>query len=309
MAVNFAPPHPWSGRIDTEDGPSVKRLHNLEGDSGPIGILGFACDVGVIRNKGRAGAAQGPKSLRKAMSNLAAAPDSQEFVDHGDIEVTDNDLELGQRKLGEVISKKLQSHKRMVVLGGGHETAFGSYLGLAAAFPDKRIGIVNLDAHLDLRLTGSTGASSGTPFTQIRNANPDNFDYVCLGVASESNTLALFERANEWNVSIISDHALLNNPDAAKIEIDKLSQRSDLIYLTIDIDVMPAYQAPGVSAPATRGIPLQTIEHIIETVTSASKKCTYGLPLADLVELSPPHDINQITARSAAFLARRLMII
>ena len=56
-----------------------------------------------------------------------------------------------------------------VVLGGGHEVAFGTYLGLArisrSAHPGDRIGILNLDAHFDLR--PGPVPSSGTPFRQI----------------------------------------------------------------------------------------------------------------------------------------------
>ena len=49
-----------------------------------------------------------------------------------------------------------------VVLGGGHETAYGSHLGLG---PRPRLGVLNLDAHFDLR--EAERPTSGTPFRQI----------------------------------------------------------------------------------------------------------------------------------------------
>ena len=56
----------------------------------------------------------------------------------------------------------------VIVIGGGHETAWGHFQGLA--HPNKDIAILNFDAHFDLRplINGQLG-SSGTPFRQIHN--------------------------------------------------------------------------------------------------------------------------------------------
>src|SRR3546814_4840964 len=55
-------------------------------------------------------------------------------------------------------------------MGGGHEIAYASYLGLVNSdiALGKRIAIVNLDAHFDLR--ESSVASSGTPFLLLGTA-------------------------------------------------------------------------------------------------------------------------------------------
>jgi len=71
----------------------------------------------------------------------------------------------------------------------------------------------------------------------------------------------------------------------------------DHLYLTIDLDVLPAFEAPGVSAPAARGVPLGLIEPLIETVRDSGK-----LRLADIAELNPDYDIDHRTARAAARL-------
>ncbi|NNC72889.1 MAG: formimidoylglutamase, partial [Sphingomonadaceae bacterium] len=246
-------------------------------------------------------------ALRAALANLAAPRDAAGFSDLGDIEVIGDDLEAGQAALANKVSDALGSYDRVVVLGGGHETAFGSFSGLARKYPGKQIGIINLDAHLDLRLVGQNGASSGTPFTQIRNLDPESFDYLCLGFAEESNTAALLARAQDWGVNIISDHALIADHNAADQAIDDIIDRSDIIYLTIDIDVLPHFQAPGVSAPAARGVPLSTIEHLVRYVLNSCDISRTDCPLADIVELSPPNDPQNVTARSASLLVRQLL--
>ncbi len=308
MPVNIISPQPWTGRSDPEDGPNALRLHHLASkDDASRALIGFASDAGVARNKGRTGAHTGPAALRRAMANMAAPRQATGFSDLGDVAVEGDDLEASQAALSDRICEALSAFERIVVLGGGHETAFASYSGLAAAHPGKRIGIINLDAHLDLRLVGENGPSSGTPFAQIRELAPDTFDYLCLGIAEESNTAALMQRAQDWGVQTVSDHALIADSHAADGAIAAIIDRCDLIYLTIDIDVLPHFQAPGVSAPAARGVPFDVIEYLVNTILTACKTSGTPCPLADIVELSPPHDIQDMTARSAALLIRRLL--
>jgi len=307
MPVTHIPPRLWTGRDDSEDGERAKRLYQFAGDSGQRALLGFASEAGVRRNKGRVGARQGPQALRKALGVFAAPADAQPFADLGDVDVEGDDLEAGQAMLGQHVARALAEYDRLIVLGGGHETAYGSYLGLRAHFAEERIGIINLDAHLDLRQSGADGPSSGTPFNQIRALDPQGFDYLCLGVAAESNTVALMERAADWGVRMVMDHALIADQAAADGKIQAIARRSDILYLTIDIDLLPHYQAPGVSAPAPRGVPLSVVEHLVETVMKAANSHSCALPLADIVELSPPHDRDGMTARSAALLVRRLL--
>lgn len=307
MAVTHIPPKPWTGRDDGEDGDHAKRLYHFASDSGRLALLGFASEAGVRRNKGRLGARQGPQALRKALSALAAPFHAEPFVDLGDVDVGGDNLEAGQALLAQHVTSALAQHERVMVFGGGHETAYGSYLGLRGHFPDKTIGIINLDAHLDLRESGVDGPSSGTPFNQIRKADPKGFDYLCLGLAAEANTVALFERAKDWGVRTVMDHDLICDRTAADDEIEAIAKRCDIIYLTIDIDLLPHYQAPGVSAPAPRGVPLAVVEHLVETVLSATKANNCAVPLADIVELSPPHDNDAMTAKTAALLIRRIL--
>ena len=66
----------WSGRIDAADGDRGRRWHQVvrpvaTADRPGVALLGFASDAGVIRNQGRPGAAEGPRTLCHALANLA----------------------------------------------------------------------------------------------------------------------------------------------------------------------------------------------------------------------------------------------
>lgn len=308
MSVSHDNTFKWLGRVDPEDGEAARRFYHLSGKNHDRAILGFSCDAGVARNKGRIGAASAPHIIRRALANLAVPVNGDGFTDLGDINVIDDALEAGQTHLAIMLDKNLRKFKRILVLGGGHETAFGSFSGLKLHYPERRIGILNLDAHLDLRAISAAGPSSGTPFYQMRELDPIHFDYLCLGVAHESNTQALFQRAKDWGVEIVDDRSLINDPASANKAITNLIARNDLVYLTIDLDVLPHYQMPGVSAPAARGVPLETIEKLIELCLETCAANGKEVPIVDIVEYSPPFDLDGVAAKTAAYLARKIML-
>lgn len=299
----------WQGRVDALEGDWGTRWHQRIEPLAPVSppglaLLGFASDEGVRRNQGRVGACQGPAALRKALANLAWHQ-TQPLYDAGDVHCSDGDLAGAQQELAAQVCSLFAAGHFPLVLGGGHEVAYGSWQGLNAwagqQVQQPVIGIVNLDAHFDLRAYEDEG-SSGTPFKQIADqcaASAQPFRYCCLGVAQTANTQALFRRADELGVSYRLDEAMgLAQLDETRAQLQAFMQRCDWLYLTIDLDVLPAAVAPGVSAPAARGVALEVVEALIADVKASGK-----LQLADLAELNPNLDIDQHTARSAARLA------
>jgi formiminoglutamase len=304
-------PESWSGR---DDGPGREhvRWHHVvrplgaDTVSGACAFVGFRSDEGVRRNKGRQGAAGGPGALRKALAPMALAAPLTAY-DAGDVTVTGEELEAGQQRLGRVVTGLLDHGHFPIVLGGGHEVAFGSFLGLAdsrAAREGARLGILNLDAHFDLR--PDPIPSSGTPFRQIaehEQARNAEFRYAVLGISQPSNTTVLFDTAHSLGVHyLLDDDCGLTNTATVDAFLENFLAELDLLYLTIDLDVLPAATAPGVSAPAAYGVPLETIQHIAEKSTRSGK-----LALCDIAELNPSLDIDNRTARTAARLIHRIV--
>ena len=300
----------WSGRIDDE-GETALRWHQCvspwQAEAVPgVALIGFSCDAGVRRNHGRPGAAGGPQAIRQVLAvqpwHLKTA-----VYDAGDVVCVDDALEDAQAELSAQLKQLLGGGHFPIVLGGGHEVAFGSYQGLAGHLAESpempRIGIINFDAHLDMRL--SLKASSGTPFAQIYRdcqVNGRPFLYLCAGVAETGNTAALLDNAHRLGVQLIFDDELQNGLSSQVAErLQQFIDQCDVIYLSVDIDVLPAAQAPGVSAPAAFGVPLATLEKMIDQIRASRK-----LRLADLAEFNPQFDQDRITARVAARLIHRL---
>ncbi|WP_447474908.1 formimidoylglutamase [Vibrio harveyi] len=313
------PPFHWQGRHDAEDGEQGKRVHhvikNISTEELPhlsegVSILGFATDAGVARNKGRIGAKKSPDLIRRALANLAWHQDAP-LYDMGTVVCEDDLLESSQNLCAHTIAQVLP-YSPVVVLGGGHEIAWASFSGLAKYFkthhPDKqpKIGIINFDAHFDLRAFESPIAevkpSSGTPFNQIHHFCQRNdwaFHYACIGVSRSSNTQALFQKADQLNVWYVEDNQLCYmNHSYHLTQLQHFIDDCDYLYLTIDLDVFPAATAPGVSAPAARGVSYDILAPFLDRILHYKKK----LMLADIAEYNPTYDVDSQTARLAARL-------
>lgn len=294
----------WTGRIDTADGPLALRWHQkirllTPGCPPGLALIGFACDEGVRRNGGRVGAKAGPRAIRAALANLAWHQDSPVY-DAGDVRCDDGDMEGAQARLAEVVAGAIRSGHRPLILGGGHETAWGTFQGITTARPGEAVGVINIDAHLDLR--ADEPGNSGTPFYQIARwcqANARPFHYLCIGVAAPSNTAALFRRMAELGAGVIPDDAFFTK-QAAPVDriIDLFLGRVERIHLSMDLDVLPASVMPAVSAPAARGVPLEAVETLLRQVLLSGK-----VAAVDLVELNPTYDHDSHGARVAARLA------
>lgn len=301
----------WQGRVDSEEGSSARRWHQqvqpVSAQQAPgVVLLGLACDAGVKRNQGRSGAAGGPVALRRAAANLAWHLTTP-LYDGGDVVCHQDELEIAQQLYAQQVAARLSEGHRVLGLGGGHEIAYGSFMGLVGHLcrdgNRPRIGIVNFDAHLDLRQ--SAKASSGTPFNQcalLCEQMGMPFHYTCIGVSRNNNTQALFERARQLGTQIVLDDQL-HSWDLSPLiaALDKAAAEVDYLYVTLCLDVLPAQVAPGVSAPAGRGMELSLLEYAIDRLKRSNK-----IVMADIAELNPDCDQHNQTARVAARLLERL---
>lgn len=319
--TNTDPMTAWQGRVDAIDGRAGRRWHQVvrpveQSTGAGVALLGFACDAGIRRNHGRPGAVDGPHALRKYLANLAwHGGESGALYDAGDVSVTGDGLEEAQSDYARRAALALRHGHRVIGLGGGHEIAWASYQGLASAFAGdarlQRVGIVNFDAHFDLRRPEHAGhGSSGTPFLQIAEARAAAglpFDYLCLGISETANTAALFDRASSLGVRYVSDVDIAGTQADATLR--EFIARCDSIYCTFCLDVLPPAVAPGVSAPSGLGIPLGRAIALLRTLVAECRHdpAADKLAIADVAEYSPANDApDGRTGRAAARIVYEL---
>lgn len=302
----------WQGRFDGDE-PLYHRIFqrvSLEDSYDTISpndfvLHGFAVDEGVKRNKGRVGAKDAPDVIRKNISNFPVISPGFTLKDFGNIDCENEDLENAQNKLAEKIKIVLQKGGKSVVFGGGHEVTFAHYSGIKKAFPDKKIGVINIDAHFDNReIDPSIGPSSGTGFWQI--AQEGNIHSVHIGLQRNSNTLKLFDTAHQYNMKyILADELFFENLPNLYGKLNDFISQSDVVYLTVCMDVFNVSIAPGVSALAYNGIFADAaFMHLFKLILTSEK-----LIAMDVAEVNPTYDTNEITARLAASLVNEWFMI
>jgi len=307
----------WTGRIDDTEDRDAFRMHQLfqlidlnqikknTFNQSKINIcfLGFKSDIGVQRNLGRAGAELGPEYIRKEFANLPVNFDNTtELYDAGDIYCENSNLEDAQGQLRYATKIILDNGLFPLVLGGGHALSLGHYLGINDFIDQnkKTVGIINFDAHWDLRPYKNEG-SSGTMFSQIADycaKNHKQFNYLCLGLQTSGNTRKLFKRAEELGAKhILARDFNEENTNLISTKINDFTKANDNIYLTLCSDVFNSASAPGVSAMQPFGMNPEIVLNYIKEIIRTKKVVGF-----DIAEVSPRFDQDNQTAKLAAVI-------
>lgn len=316
MKALYRPPQPgtWQGRPSRDASYLHENIALLNlaapGDERPPhrepALLGYACDVGVARNLGRPGAAEGPGSLRKALGKMPwPEPGPGQLWDAGDVVCPADTLETAQALLAVQVERLLGRGYFPLCVGGGHDIAYGHYSGIRKHLnEEKLLGIINFDAHFDLRRP-EPAPHSGSPFYQIardcRNAGHP-FHYACLGLRRDANPRELWERAAAWEVLAVERHELARSSESVLERLHAFMEPLDALYLTIDLDGFASAFAPGVSAASPMGFYPQEIMLFLEAVLESGK-----LVGADIAELNPAFDRDGQTAVLGAALLHKIL--
>ncbi len=308
----------WSGRVDDPEDEDSFRIHQIvrfldltsmasvEPDPSKINIciLGFTCDEGVSRNMGRKGARQGAEYIRRAVANLPVTFGRALYIyDAGDIDCVEGRMEEAQEELKKAVNLVLDAHFFPIVLGGGHELALGNYNGIIGHLENRgqsSLGIINFDAHFDLR-PHEKESSSGTMFSQIaescRERNRD-FSYLCLGVQASGNTISLFKKAEALGAEhILAKDFTDQNQQKITQTIHDFIGRHDHVYLTLCSDVFNSSFAPGVSAIQPFGMDAEVVLTYLKEIFRSKKVISF-----DVAEVSPRFDQDNRTAKLIAVI-------
>jgi formiminoglutamase len=274
-------------------------------------LIGFPQDEGVRRNGGRVGAAEAPREIRRWLYRLVPWDcetntdlSALGLLDLGNVRI-EGSLEETHAALGEVVGAVLRSGAVPVVLGGGHETAFGHYLGYVAA--DLAVGIINLDAHLDVRPLIDGKGHSGSPFRQAMDHPTHPLpaeQYVCLGAQPQSVAHVHWLEARRRGAVVRWAGDFRQSVGKQFLRYGRrLAAKGCRIYVTLDADVAAASDVPGVSAPNVTGV---SGERLLGCARVAGG--TPSVASFDLVEINPRYDRDGQSARWAALVVWNFLV-
>ena len=275
---------------------------NLKIDA-DIAILAYVCDEGVRRNRGRIGTHKGPKAIRERLAKLPIHFENTRVADIGDIVCIDDDMESCQALYSKHISNLFRQKVFPIGIGGGHDMSYGHFMGIWDIIKNSkknRVGIINFDAHFDMRPIENK-ANSGTPFNQIiseLSETGDRVDYFVIGIQQQSNTEELFDIARQDHINYAINYDCESSGTemkALQARLEPFIENVDYLYVTIDMDGFSSAYAPGVSAPSPLGFTPYFVFKMLSFLFNSKKVVSL-----DIAELNPYLDRDNLTAVLAA---------
>jgi formiminoglutamase len=247
----------------------------------------------------------GPEAVRLAFRyNTTYSPDWD--VDLGPLRVRDlgdvsghlTDVTVAHGKIEAAVAAACAIEPRFVpvLIGGDHSVTAPAVRGFCAANPGKRIGVINIDAHLDVR-NFEHGMHNGTPFRAILTGGlPINGrNFVELGIHGFMNAASYMRWVREQGATVISGREVQRQGMAACIAeaLRIAGDGADVIYLSVDIDCLAYPWAVGTAATSPEGL---SAWQLLEAVYACGLDPKVGA--MDLVEIDPGKDVKDLTSRT-----------
>ncbi|WP_332694563.1 formimidoylglutamase [Halalkalibacter lacteus] len=278
-------------------------IHAWDGSSiGGIGLIGAPLSKSSISHSG---ACFAPGTIRKALSGFSTYSIEEDLdlanwtiQDLGDITMHVTDIIQSQNRVYETVHSLLKENPAWlpIVLGGDNSITYPTVKGFSEA--KGKVGIIQFDAHHDVRNLIDGGPSNGTPFRSLLETETIvGENLIQVGIRDFSNSKPYHDYVNKKGVTIYTMKDVRNNKiiDIMKESIETLKKQADSIYVSVDMDVIDQSQAPGCPAIGPGG--MNTID-LFEAITYLGEQSMVeGL---EIVEVDPTVDFRDMTSRVAA---------
>lgn len=291
-----------SGVVSFLSAPHVP-VDRLAGSGARAAFLGFPFD-GANAAIERPGSANGPRGLRIA-SNMCF-PWSFEWdvdlfeayglVDCGDAPLAIGNVERTHELVQAALEAILAAGAIPVAIGGDHSLCIPGARALSRALgPDKRMGYLQIDAHLDAgneiggeRQTNCNGLIRAT---ELPNLSVENM--AVIGIRGTINVRDWWDAVRERDIPVVPMSTLRREGVEQTVSgvLDRVWDGVDAVYVTFDTDSIDSAFAPGTTGPEPGGFTSHEIIRIGQMIGER------GLTAVDNVELCPVYDPSGITAR------------
>ncbi|WP_408009623.1 formimidoylglutamase [Pseudalkalibacillus sp. A8] len=287
-------------------------IHPWDGESQVtgIGLIGAPLSKPSIS---LSGASQTPGVVRQMFSTLSTYAIEQEkdlesetITDFGDVEMHLTDIPASHDRIYQTLTNVLKEQPDLVpiILGGDHSISYPSI----SAFSEnrKKVGVIQFDAHHDLRNREDGGTGNGTPFRALIEEGVINgAQLIQIGIRNFSNSQPYHQYGKEHGVTVytMKDVREQSLTDVLHHSIQQLKAHVDVIYISLDMDVLDQAFAPGCPAIGPGGM---TSDDLIEGIEMLAKEpMVKGM---DIVEIDPAVDFRNMTSKLAAFIILTFML-
>lgn len=208
------------------------------------------------------------------------------YKDCGDIEFTEIDAAFAYQKIKETISHELKDKSKIISLGGDHSISFPVIEAFSKTY--SNLNVLHLDAHADLYDNFENNPySHASPFARLMEKNAIN-SLTQVGIRTFNTHQK--EQAKRFGVNVV---------EMKDFNINFINSLKAPLYISLDMDVLDPAHAPGVSHHEPGGMSTRQLLNIVQNIN-------VKIVGADIVELNPKRDVNNVTAMVAYKLFKEL---
>lgn len=287
--------------------PTFMRLPQAQPEEVDIALIGVPFDGGTTN---RSGARHGPRELRNQSSLVrrvhhvtGTSPfDLARVADCGDVPTNPLDLNDSLERITKFYTRVHAAGAVPLSAGGDHLISLPILRGLASGGP---LGMIHFDAHTDTydNFFGSR-YNHGTPFRRaIEEGLLDPKRVVQIGLRGAISDASNFDWAREQGIRLIFIEEVEERGIAAVMDEARAIVGGKPIYVSFDIDVIDPSFAPGTGTPEIGGVTTREAQALVRGLRGLN------IAGADLVEVSPPFDVGNLTALAGATMMFELLCV
>jgi formimidoylglutamase len=282
----------WDGPSDDPDERfgDVVETRPLSAVDTPTVFVGEPYDGAVV---GRRGTSEGPAAIRRSLArtrthHVGSGPVAS-VADAGDVEIPDDDVRAVQRAVRSVAEEVHAADAIPVFLGGDGSL---THPNAAPLLDDGTVGVLSFDAHLDCRPVDDE-PTNRTAYRQLFAAGLDALSVV--GVRHFETATAEHDFLHDRRGHVVTPVEVATAPlDALDDAIAALGD-VDVIYVSLDVDVLDAAAAPGTSAATPGGVSTRELYRMLYHVTHHGRVAGF-----EVVECAPALDRDRLTVDASA---------
>jgi agmatinase len=267
-----------------------------------VAIVGVPHDSGTTY---RPGTRFGPQGIRRISAlytpyNYEMGVDLREQItlcDVGDIFTIPANNEKSFDQISKGVAHVFASGAFPIILGGDHSIGFPTVRGVCRHLGDKKVGIIHFDRHVDTQEIDLDERMHTCPWfhaTNMANAPAKNLVQLGIGGWQVPREGVKVCRERGTNVLTVTDICEMGLEAAAQFAIERATDGTDCVYISFDIDCIDAGFVPGTGWPEPGGLLPREALKLLELIVRNVPVC--GL---ELVEVSPPYDISDMTSLMA----------
>ncbi len=259
--------------------------------------LGVPFDGGTTY---RSGTRFGPQGIRRISAlytpyNFEMGVDLREqmtLCDAGDVFTIPANIEKTFDQISNAVGYIASTGSLPVIMGGDHSIGFPTLRGIAS-LTSKKIGIVHFDRHADISEKDLDERMHATPYfyaTLLENVPATNLVQIGIGGWQVPRGAIKNARERQTNILTIGDVEKLGVDKVAEMALEAAWEGTDAVYMSYDIDSIDCGFVPGTGWPEPGGLLPR------EALSLVGKIAAEGLCGIEVVEVSPPYDVADITS-------------